>query len=311
MSSLFKTIVVGTDFTASAAGAAAAALRLANTSTAVVHLVHVVDDGDMAELLEIHGGVSRETLCEQLRSAAMERVEAALAQADPDCLVPRDRIQCEAVVGDPLIDLLNYITDVSADLLVIGSGARPELSLRTGELAARLVRKANCAVMLVRVPPPATFATIVACADLSDLTHRVLEAGVDIANRDHAELHVVHLFRPPRSLISLLGDSTLQTRATSREYEERAHVRLSRAIESIPAIASLPDARRHIVECADHKAGLLEFLEARGASLAVVGSHGRRGWKTVLMGSTAEFLVRRSDCSVLILKPQDFRVVLR
>jgi len=40
----------------------------------------------------------------------------------------------------------------------------------------------------------------------------------------------------------------------------------------------------------------------KDADLIVVGTHGRKGLTRMLMGSTAESLLRRSPCPVLVVK---------
>jgi nucleotide-binding universal stress UspA family protein len=54
------------------------------------------------------------------------------------------------------------------------------------------------------------------------------------------------------------------------------------------------DVRRAIVDEADTLA----------ADLLVIGSHGRSGFERLLMGSTAERVVRKSPCPVLVVPPQ-------
>jgi nucleotide-binding universal stress UspA family protein len=39
------------------------------------------------------------------------------------------------------------------------------------------------------------------------------------------------------------------------------------------------------------------------ADLVIISSHGRRGWKKLLIGSVAERVVRLAHCSVFVLKP--------
>jgi nucleotide-binding universal stress UspA family protein len=48
-------------------------------------------------------------------------------------------------------------------------------------------------------------------------------------------------------------------------------------------------------------AGIQRRLEAEPFDLAVVGGHGRRGWRRWLPGSTAESTVRYSPCSVVVV----------
>ncbi len=47
---------------------------------------------------------------------------------------------------------------------------------------------------------------------------------------------------------------------------------------------------------------ITQFAQGKNADLIIVGTHGRKGLTRMLMGSTAESLLRRSPCPVLVVK---------
>lgn len=47
-----------------------------------------------------------------------------------------------------------------------------------------------------------------------------------------------------------------------------------------------------------------DFAREKSADIIVVGTHGRKGLARVLMGSTAEALLREAPCQVLVVKPK-------
>ena len=47
---------------------------------------------------------------------------------------------------------------------------------------------------------------------------------------------------------------------------------------------------------------IAKYAEDIKADLIVISSHGRRGWKRILIGSVAERVVRLAHCPVLVLK---------
>jgi len=51
---------------------------------------------------------------------------------------------------------------------------------------------------------------------------------------------------------------------------------------------------------------ICKVARAEGANLIVMGTRGLTGLKHVLIGSTAEKVVRKAPCPVLVLKPKDF-----
>jgi nucleotide-binding universal stress UspA family protein len=52
----------------------------------------------------------------------------------------------------------------------------------------------------------------------------------------------------------------------------------------------------------DPAEGITSYAEQMGAQLIVIPSHGRRGLTRLLMGSTAERVVRLAHCPVLVLR---------
>ncbi|HEV2386120.1 MAG TPA: universal stress protein [Candidatus Acidoferrales bacterium] len=53
----------------------------------------------------------------------------------------------------------------------------------------------------------------------------------------------------------------------------------------------------------DPRSVIVERAERGKADLIVVGSHGRSGWKRLLLGSVSEAVARYAHCSVLIVRP--------
>ena len=49
---------------------------------------------------------------------------------------------------------------------------------------------------------------------------------------------------------------------------------------------------------------IADFAREKDADLIVVGTHGRTGLDRLLMGSTAEGLLREAPCQVLVVKHQ-------
>lgn len=146
----YKTIVCATDFSAASDVAVEHAAALARTFGATLHVVHVVQDAAQqpwtveAYTLNL-ADLTREWVEEARRSLA--RVAAASGvQPITSCLV-----------GRPAHEILQYLRDTAADLLVVGShghGAFAQLLL--GSVAERLVRQAGCPVLVARAPAAAT-----------------------------------------------------------------------------------------------------------------------------------------------------------
>lgn len=66
------------------------------------------------------------------------------------------------------------------------------------------------------------------------------------------------------------------------------------------------EVQDRLVEALGDRAGEIIVSEARDwpAHLIVCGTHGRRGFKRILMGSDAEYIVRHSPVPVLLIRPR-------
>jgi len=53
----------------------------------------------------------------------------------------------------------------------------------------------------------------------------------------------------------------------------------------------------------DPAAEIVRVAEERDVDLIVISSHGRTGLGRIIFGSTAEAVVRRARCPVLVVKP--------
>jgi len=54
-----------------------------------------------------------------------------------------------------------------------------------------------------------------------------------------------------------------------------------------------------------HGRGITEFARQVGADLVVLGTRGRTNLRDLLLGSTAERVVRDAPCSILTVKPDE------
>lgn len=146
--------------------------------------------------------------------------------------------------------------------------------------------------------------TILHATDFSNFADHAFRLACALCRDHDARLVVVHVAPPAYPVV---GDAlTIPPVALERDESERAqlHARLE---EMKPTIAGFPIEYR--LEEGDPVERILAVADEVGAGLIAVGTHGRTGLKRLLMGSVAEMLVRRANCSVLIVKaPTEHRL---
>jgi nucleotide-binding universal stress UspA family protein len=79
-----------------------------------------------------------------------------------------------------------------------------------------------------------------------------------------------------------------------------ANQALARA-EAAVAAGGVP-CQRKIIEAHVVHEGILEAVEALGADLIVMGSHGRHGFQKLLLGSTTQRVLSHADLPVLVVR---------
>jgi nucleotide-binding universal stress UspA family protein len=135
--------------------------------------------------------------------------------------------------------------------------------------------------------------------DFSEAAHAALTYGMELARAYGATLRILHVITEPRHeawLAYAPGSEYLklvdQLRADALEQmlQEVGPERMNTLPVVLDAVHG--DGAEEILRyAADHAVGLI-----------VCGTHGRRGWNRLVMGSVAEVIVRKAPCPVLTVQ---------
>lgn len=175
-----------------------------------------------------------------------------------------------------------------------------------------LIRDCPAPLWLVRGAPWPEHPTVLAMVDPThqhdqpaDLDHRLLEETTVLADGLGGEAHAVHCFDPVplTNVVGVLGAAgipgqvaqeavQLQAEHASRlqEIAVRHRIQASRAhLRQGPPATAIPEAVREL-----------------NGDLAVMGAVSRSGLERLFLGNTAERVLDRLSCDVLVLKPRRF-----
>lgn len=136
--------------------------------------------------------------------------------------------------------------------------------------------------------------TILAATGLTPESVGGLLMATDLAKREGATLHVVHVVEPP-SDIEERAIPGLCDRHTKLAVDELATFCSS---HGVPA-----GAERHVL-CGDAEREILKLRAQLKADVLVVGRYGQGGLKRGRLGSIANRLVRKCQVSVLVAHPE-------
>lgn len=137
------------------------------------------------------------------------------------------------------------------------------------------------------------YRTIVVGYDGSTAARKAFDAALELAARDHAELHVVSVGRP-----SEIADD-VETEAVI-EHTRAYHRRL---LAELKASAATKQVKTHYEVAVGHPAEqIIYYADRIGADLIVVGDRGRSNFARLLLGSVSKQVTEHAGRQVLVVR---------
>lgn len=289
----------GSDSQAAAGEAVRKAMLVAEKSRAAMRFFAVVDTSAQRERLsrespprasdEIAGAV--QTVLDQLVQTAAHRRIAA------------DR---RVTLGVPWIEIAREVERQHHDLAFVAGAehgyAWPALLGRT---TIRLLHNCPAAVWVARPHRETAAPKILIADDLSSLGQRVLRMAATLGALLGATVHLLHAIEDPLARAWQAGLGHVGHRLYLDPLRAEAE---SIAAEQIQ-MADLPasDSLKVHIEIGRADSTILDFVVKHDVQLLVLGTAARRGLSGVVLGNTAERLLPYARCSLLAVKPEDFR----
>jgi nucleotide-binding universal stress UspA family protein len=142
------------------------------------------------------------------------------------------------------------------------------------------------------------FKQIVCPVDFSESSVRALAHAAAFARWYDSQLTVLHVV-PTFDPVQVQGDLGDPVRVVAPMPREQVLEEMSRSL-------NLPDVSARatpVAESGDPQAAIIDQAISRRADLIVMGTHGRRGFKRLLLGSVTEAVLREAPCPVLTVPP--------
>lgn len=297
----FRNILVPVDFSAQSLSAVAFALPLIKHFGAHLHLVHVFpNDHPISTIVDLplvrpEPEVNR-SVHEHLKNVAKKYA----------IQLPRENLH--VLKGRPFEQICQLARDIDIDLIVIATRGNTGFKhLVLGSTTERVVRYSPCPVLVAREdrkPHNAKFA-------LRRLSFRRILVPIDFSECSLIGLtYAKTLAKEFGAKLVLLHSVHLNYYVTSDEYARHDFPLLLQRDEKA-AKGQMHDLIRQTdwdgIELESSlqigHAGDQICVSARehAADLIVTATHGSTGLKHVLLGSTAEYVVRHASCPVLVV----------
>jgi len=237
---------------------------------------------------------------EKLYESLEEKAHESFPEPDED--VPIERVVARGVSAAE--EIVGFAEEREVDLIVMGTHGRGELAqLLLGSVTDRVVRNAKSSVLTTRrdakdVDPARGYRNLVLAVDFSSHARKAAEWARAIAERFGSEVHFVHVVEDSvhpayfvtgkTSIFELIPGIRERSRETMRKLAAETGFK--------------PEEVQYRVLEGTPSAEIAEYCEKIDADLLLVGTRGLRGLDYILLGSTAERLVRRAPCAVLVVK---------
>jgi nucleotide-binding universal stress UspA family protein len=144
----------------------------------------------------------------------------------------------------------------------------------------------------------AAFKEIVVATDFSEYSLRAIEYGAEIAAKFESHVTLVYVVEPVLQTADLTW-TTVDFEELNKSHREMAEKQIGKIVEE-----KFPKGVRCDTAVLFGKpfVEILKCAKDRGADLIVMATHGRGAISHLLMGSTAEKVVRKAPCPVLTVK---------
>jgi universal stress protein E len=174
-----------------------------------------------------------------------------------------------------------------------------------------LIRSVEKPLLLAKQKPWSSNVRVVAAVDpghVNDksaaLDEAILEWSRRIAEHQHGELHVVHAYVPltiaatAGAVVAPMASALTPEAMEFEDHEKR------KELKALTAAYGVPEDRLHL-ELGVASDLLPRKAEQLGADLVVMGAIARHGLKRLFIGSTAERVLEKMPCDVLVVKSNE------
>jgi nucleotide-binding universal stress UspA family protein len=266
-----ETIILATDGSLYSEGAVREAIRFAESCSSTIIAVMAFESNPEYETI---GGSAYDA---QVTESRM-RLDAIKELAD------KAGVPCETVLHTDTSPAAAVVAEAAArkaDMIVIGRrGWKGLAKALIGEVAAEVIGKAACKVLVVPRAARIEYKHILAAVDGSKHSDAALYEAIAIAKRCGSSL----------LLLSAMRDESERVEAESlvRRAAEIAQK------EGVQTEGVTPPGRSFNA--------IVETASGRSVDLIVMGTYGKSGFKKALLGSATEKVIGNAGCAVLVVK---------
>jgi universal stress protein E len=176
-----------------------------------------------------------------------------------------------------------------------------------------LIRNCPSALMLVKPRPHAAKPCVLAAIDplherdaAKSLDKKILSTAAALAATTRGELHVFHAFDITPVIAASTEAMMMPMALPIVEITDEMNAEHTAAVHELTDAKRLPRERVHVVQ-GGARDQLLAMTDRLRADVVVMGAVSRSGLERLFIGSTAEEVLDRIPCDLLIVKADGFK----
>jgi len=199
--------------------------------------------------------------------------------------------------------ILDYVAEEDIDLIVMGThGRRGPLAFFLGSVASDLIRSAECPILTMReLDEPRDLGApekILVPVDFSRFSSEALRYAAEFGSSTGAILQLLHVIEEP-AYPYFYGTGGLGVAERSEGLQKEALIALDRLFNE-----TVTEDVRHEAHALRGNPGkaIVEFADENASDLIVLPTHGMNGLERMLIGSTADKVIRTASSPVFIAR---------
>ncbi len=256
------------------------------------------------DLAPSHQELLKEPGVQTLNNTAQSVLGELVAKAESEGIKATSQI----AHGKAWEEILRHVNRHQIDLVIVGNrDAGLASRLLFGSTGLKLLRYCPCPVWITKPQADWDDLEILVASDFSEVSQDAIDLGVRAARMTGARLRVVHALEHHLDLRMRhtgLRDEEIEQyyRTLRQDAQGRLNEQLARTdFRTVQAgvIAEVKEGPADVV--------LLETIEEHKIDLLIMGTIARQGLMGLFVGNTAEKLLPQLPCSILAIKPQDFK----
>ena len=295
-----KNILVPIDGSQPSRNALQHAIDIANAYSAELTIVNITNADAVLDSFDVFEDMTDEKV-KDLTKLAKDKSGYVLEKA-MDAVPENLTVHTVQLVSTPEIGILSEADKCDADLIVMGRRGSHSLSEQLlGSASTYVLAHAKCPVLLAHNKKEGPYRRILVPADGSEESLKAVRYAVEFAKADGASVTVFHV----ANMRDLIAEETALDQK-KRGLEDLTD-RLRQSADRVFALCK--------AAIADHKGGvdihfvanigrpgptILKKAEKDGSDLLIMGSRGRSGLTSILLGSVSRYITTHSGLPVMI-----------